>query len=398
MSDAIIKVENISKIYHLYEYPIDRLKESLHPFRKKYHQTFHGLNDVSFEVGKGEVVGIIGKNGSGKSTLLQIITGVMSPTSGHVSVNGKVSALLELGAGFNPEMTGIENVYFYGSLMGFSRQEMDAKVEGILAFADIGEFIHQPVKVYSSGMFVRLAFAAAISAEPDVLIVDEALSVGDLAFKNKCMARIMALHERGTSILFVSHDLSTLQMFCDRVIWMDAGRVRDDGDPVAVTQEYSIFMTGDSSACEVAAKPAIPQQETGMAKFVELGLDRKSLDRSPVYELGQDIRFKFAVLAQQPLQDVVFAVSVYRSDGDWVVGQTSREDEVVWSEAAPGDLREGFFVLKENCLAPGDYHAAFGCYSKNLTICYAMSDASVTFSVRSSFPLWGKFLHPCSWI
>ena len=190
-SDIAIKVENLSKIYKLYNRPVDRMKESLHPFRKKYHKEFFALNDVSFELKKGETLGIIGKNGSGKSTLLKIITGVLAPASGSVYVNGKVSALLELGAGFNPEMSGIENVFFQGAIMGYSRQEMDSKIDEILSFADIGEFVYQPVKTYSSGMFARLAFAVAMSVWIlTILIVDEALAVGDARFVKKCYERM----------------------------------------------------------------------------------------------------------------------------------------------------------------------------------------------------------------
>ena len=179
-TDYAIAVKNVTKIYRLYDKPIDRLKESLNPMRKEYHKKFYALNQISFEVKKGETVGIIGTNGSGKSTILKIITGVLSPTTGEVEVVGTISALLELGAGFNMDYTGIENIYMNGTMMGFSRKEMDAKLNDILDFADIGDFVYQPVKTYSSGMFVRLAFALAINVEPEILIVDEALSVGDV--------------------------------------------------------------------------------------------------------------------------------------------------------------------------------------------------------------------------
>ena len=397
MNQTTIKVKNLSKAYRLYDDPVDRLKESLHPLRKKYHREFYALDKVSFNVQHGEVIGIIGKNGSGKSTFLKILSGVLTPTSGEVEVNGRVSALLELGAGFNPEMTGIENVYFYGTIMGFSRHEMDAKVKDILAFADIGDFINQPVKIYSSGMFVRLAFAAAISVDPDILIIDEALSVGDMSFRNRCMERITSLHDKGVTILFVTHDLSTLQIFCDRVVWMDSGKVREDGDPVSVAQSYSIYMADNISYNEIEPKQVIPQQDTGMAKFTTITLNGASSNIPPVFEIGQDIKFTFSLLAKRPLEESIFAISVYRSDGDWVIGQTSMDQDIRWSYTGPGETKSGELILVSNCLAPGDYHVAFGCYSKNLALCYAMSEANVTFSVRSKFPTWGKFLHPCSW-
>ena len=239
MSDDIaINVENLSKVYRLYDNPVDRLKESLHPFRKKYHKDFYALKDVNFKVKKGETVGIIGKNGSGKSTLLKLITGVLTPSGGNITVNGKVSALLELGAGFNPEFTGIENVYFNSTLMGYAKEEIDAKIDDILCFADIGEFVYQPVKTYSSGMMVRLAFAVAINVDPEILIVDEALAVGDEAFQRKCYSRIEAIQKQGGTILFVSHGASTIVQLCNRALLFDQGELFLAGLPKTVISKY----------------------------------------------------------------------------------------------------------------------------------------------------------------
>lgn len=237
-SDIAIKAENLTKIYKLYNSHQDRLKESLHPLRKKYHHDFHALRDVCFEIYKGETVGIIGRNGSGKSTLLKVITGVLTPNSGTVTVNGRISALLELGAGFNPELTGLENVYFNGTLMGFTREEMDRKLDDILSFADIGEFVHQPVKTYSSGMFVRLAFAINISVDPEIMIVDEALAVGDMNFQAKCMTALTRVQEGGATVLFVSHDIGALKSLCSRGIYLEHGAVRSMGKASDVAEEY----------------------------------------------------------------------------------------------------------------------------------------------------------------
>lgn len=223
-NNVAIQVSHLTKIYKLYDRPIDRLKESLHPFKKRYHKDFYALNDISFTVQKGETVGIIGKNGAGKSTLLKIITGVLTPTSGGVQVNGRISSLLELGAGFNPEYTGIENIFLQGTLMGFSRPEVEAKLENILSFADIGDFVHQPVKMYSSGMFARLAFAVAINVEPDILIVDEALSVGDARFQRKCFAKMEDISKRGVTIVLVSHDLETIKTFTSKSLYVKEGK------------------------------------------------------------------------------------------------------------------------------------------------------------------------------
>lgn len=237
-NDIAIKVSNLSKSYKLYDKPIDRLKESLNPFGKQYHREFYALRDVSFEIMRGETIGIIGKNGSGKSTLLKMITGVVTPTAGKIEVNGKISALLELGAGFNPEFTGIENIYMNGTIMGYSKEEVNSKMKEILAFADIGDFVYQPVKMYSSGMFVRLAFAVNACINPDILIVDEALSVGDVFFQNKCFRKFNEIRTNNTPVLFVSHDLQSIKRFCDKVIWLQNGKMIMFGDKDEVCAEY----------------------------------------------------------------------------------------------------------------------------------------------------------------
>ena len=238
MDSIAIKVENLTKIYPLYNKHIDRLKEALHPLRKKYHHDFYALKDVSFEIKKGETVGIIGKNGAGKSTLLKILTGVLTPTSGNVQINGRISSLLELGTGFNLDLTGIENIYFNGTINGFTKKEMDSKLDDIIAFADIGEFIKQPVKTYSSGMFVRLAFAVATCIEPDILIIDEALSVVDAFFQQKCMRRMNKFRDNGGTMLFVSHDMGAVVALCKDVVWLTKGSVNFIGSAKTGSELY----------------------------------------------------------------------------------------------------------------------------------------------------------------
>lgn len=245
--DISLRVENATKIYRLYDKHVDRLKESINPFRKKYHRDFYALHNVSFEVKKGETVGIIGRNGSGKSTLLKIITGVLTPTSGSVMLNGTTAALLELGTGFNPELTGIDNIYFSGTIMGFTKEDIDSKLDAILAFADIGDYANQPVKTYSSGMFVRLGFALAIKVEPDILIVDEALAVGDEAFQRKCFARIHEIQEQGKTILFVSHAAPTVIELCQRAILLEQGTKLLEGIPKFVVTKYHQLLYADES-------------------------------------------------------------------------------------------------------------------------------------------------------
>ncbi|MFH1155448.1 MAG: ABC transporter ATP-binding protein [Pseudomonadota bacterium] len=237
MTDSALTINGISKKYHLYDTPLDRLKESLHPFRKKYHREFYALRDVTLDIMKGETVGIIGKNGSGKSTLLKIVTGVLTPTSGRVAANGRVLALLELGTGFNQELTGLENVYFYGSIMGLPKGEIDQKIDAILAFADIGDFVNQPVKTYSSGMLVRLSFAVVANMDADILVIDEALAVGDAFFVQKCFRFLRKFMEHGT-ILFVSHDTGAVVNLCSRAVWLQDGAIRLQGSPKKVSEAY----------------------------------------------------------------------------------------------------------------------------------------------------------------
>lgn len=223
VDDVILRITDLVKTYKLYNDPKDRVRETFSLTGKKYSRDFNALNGISLDVKKGETVGIIGTNGAGKSTLLKIITGVLNPTSGKVEIKGKIAALLELGAGFNQEYTGIQNIYLNGRIMGYSKTQMDAKIKDIIEFAEIGDFIYQPVKTYSSGMFARLAFAVSINVEPDILIIDEALSVGDLFFQNKCFRKFDELKEKGVTILFVSHDIASVRQMCSRVLWIDHG-------------------------------------------------------------------------------------------------------------------------------------------------------------------------------
>lgn len=244
MSNTIaVSVNSISKTYKLYQSKKYRILELVHPFRKGYHKKFHALSNISFQVEKGDALGIIGKNGSGKSTLLKILASVATPTSGSFTCNGKVTALLELGGGFNKELTGVENIYYIGALQGYSRKEMSARLDKILDFADIGDYAYQPVNSYSSGMYVRLAFSMSINIDPDILITDEALAVGDLRFQQKCFRKIREFRESGKTIIICTHSLSAVRDFCNHAIWIHNGKIREQGDPVYVTDCYNSFMT-----------------------------------------------------------------------------------------------------------------------------------------------------------
>src|SRR5437773_638282 len=247
MSVPAIDFERVSKSYSIYAAPGDRLKELATFNLKRFHTDYWALRDVSFDVKRGETFCIVGENGSGKSTLLQICAGILEPTSGTAAVNGRVAALLELGSGFNPEFSGRDNVYLNGAILGLSNKEMDRRFPDIEAFAEIGDFIYQPVKTYSSGMVVRLAFAVAIHVDPEILLVDEALAVGDVYFRQRCMRKVHELRARGVTILFVSHAVSDVKAIGDRALWLDHGRMMDIGEPDGVVSKYLAAMTAKDS-------------------------------------------------------------------------------------------------------------------------------------------------------
>ena len=286
-----INVQDVTKIYKLYDKPIDRLKESLSPMHKNYHRDFYALRNISFQVKKGETVGIIGTNGSGKSTILKIITGVLTPTEGTAEVDGVISALLELGAGFNMDYTGIENIYMNGTMMGFSRKEMDEKLQDILDFADIGDFVYQPVKTYSSGMFVRLAFALAINVEPEILIVDEALSVGDVFFQAKCYRRMEEIRKSGTTILMVTHDMGSIIKYCDKVVLLNKGEFVAEGAPGRMVDLYKKILAGQMDS--------LKEELEEMNDFSgDKALEDKEFEQETVHEGGL-MRDKIAVNANR---------------------------------------------------------------------------------------------------
>ena len=338
MSDIAISVKNLTKVYHLYDTPKDRLKEALNPFKKSYHHDFYALKDVSFEIKKGETVGIIGKNGAGKSTLLKIITGVLTPTSGEVQVNGKIASLLELGAGFNPEMTGMENIYLNGTIMGFTKEEMDQKLDAILAFADIGEFIDQPVKMYSSGMFARLAFSVAINVEPDVLIVDEVLSVGDEKFQRKCFARLEQMSDMGCTILFVTHSTSLLEKICTVGLLFSDGRLLEAGISKDVVEAYRYLLYGseveeDRDATEpknvtkrtkAAYRHEIVTEESNGAKITSIWMiDAKEQQQKENFQSHEKVILGLELKAFEDIDEVIAGIRIKTMEGIEVFGASS---------------------------------------------------------------------------
>lgn len=390
MDDVAIKVENVSKVYRLYEKPTDRLKEALGFSKKKRYEEHYALHDVNFEVKKGESVGIIGTNGSGKSTILKIITGVLNPTMGDVKVDGRISALLELGAGFNMEYTGIENIYLNGTMCGFSKEEVDARMQDILDFADIGDFVHQPCKTYSSGMFVRLAFAVAINIDPEILIVDEALSVGDVFFQAKCYKKFEEFQKMGKTILFVSHDMGSVAQYCDRVILLDKGRKLMEGNPKDVIEIYK----------KVLVKQYVPDEETGKKvaqsgekssdmkdnmvqnpDFIEYGDHRAEIiDYGIVDEKGeptntilkkQEFGIRMRVSFQEDIKEPIFAFCIKDLKGNDISGTNTVIEKTDIGPCKKGDILEVEFKQKM-MMQPGQYLMQLGCtgYEKDNLVVY----------------------------
>lgn len=382
MSEVAISIQHLSKVYKLYDKPMDRLKESLGFTKQKKYREHYALNDVSFDVAKGETVGIIGTNGSGKSTILKIITGVLNPTQGEVKVNGRISALLELGAGFNMEYSGLENVYLNGTMIGFSREEIDKKLDDILAFADIGDFIHQPVKTYSSGMFVRLAFAVAINIEPEILIVDEALSVGDVFFQAKCYKKFEDFKKMGKTILFVSHDLGSISKYCDRVVLLDKGVKRQEGNPKEIVDLYKKVLVGlddsEEAGQEKEQKKTISvKKEPGWEKtfdlnpnVLEYGNDKASItdfvlvdetgNVSNTIEKGSTFEIKMKVCFQETVQEPIFAYSIKNLQGTELTGTNTLFEKADISAKEKGQVCEITFSQEMN-LQGGEYLLSLGC-------------------------------------
>lgn len=384
MKDITIRVDHVSKVYRLYDKPRDRIKEAFSLSRKTYYKEHYALQDVSFEVDRGETVGIIGTNGAGKSTILKIITGVLSQTTGDVAVNGRISALLELGAGFNGEYTGVENVYLNGTMIGFSREEIDRKLDDILAFADIGDFVHQPVKTYSSGMFVRLAFAVAINIDPEILIVDEALSVGDAFFQVKCYHKFEEFKRQGRTILFVSHDLGSIQKYCDRVILLDRGRKLAEGAPKEMIDLYKKVMARQDTS-EAAEKASQAERQIVM-QSQDGTLWRKHMEENPncssygngaatildycvmdqdgritnVLSAGEDYTVRMKVQFHRRLSEPVFALTIRDKQGTDICGTNTMYEDFNTGDVQDGDIREISFTQRMD-LKGGEYLLCLGC-------------------------------------
>lgn len=360
-----IEVKDVVKIYKLYNKPRDRVKEAFGFGKKQQTKLHYALNGVSLKIAKGETVGIIGTNGSGKSTILKIITGVLNPTSGEVHVDGRISALLELGAGFNMEYNGIENVYLNGTMMGFSEKEIEEKLPSILEFADIGDYVYQPVKTYSSGMFVRLAFAVAINIEPEILIVDEALSVGDVFFQAKCYRKFEEFKEQGKTIVFVSHDLSSISKYCDRVFLLNQGSLLGEGKPREMIDAYKRVLVGqyedagEEKAEAEAENPSALEYGNGQAQILEYYMTDDRGVRTCAIIKGSEFTIHMKVKFTEKVPAPIFAFSIKNVLGVEITGTNTMIEKAFLEGVEPGQVKEITFTQKMS-LQGGEYLLSLG--------------------------------------
>lgn len=435
--DIAISLENIGKVYKLYSRPLHRVLEALIPsLEGRYHREFHALNNICFKIDKGQTVGIIGKNGSGKSTLLQIICSILKPTAGNLTVDGRISALLELGAGFNPEFSGRENVFLNGSILGVTRKEMEKCLDDVLAFADIGTFIDQPVKTYSSGMYVRLAFAVAINVQPDILIVDEALSVGDTAFQAKCFAKFKEFQENGVTILFVTHSMDLVTRYCDNAILLEDGHIVSSGAAKDVVDEYNRRIVNCSTEQEAAPPETTSVEETqaeiveakeeessleqseeeqitthmkaselayqrnpnenrygnGKAEIIDMGIDSLGEQKQFSFIHGQHYRFWFKTLFHSDLDDPITAFTIKDVKGFDLTGTNTLFKNIKVGKVERGDVILTEFEHKM-MLNPGGYLLSFGCagFENGNYVVYDRRYDTITFEVISENSSVGFF-------
>ena len=379
--EIAIAVDHISKVYKLYDKPMDRMVEALGLTKKKKYREHFALSDVSFQVKKGECVGIIGTNGSGKSTILKIITGVLNPTEGTLTVNGRIQALLELGAGFNQEYTGIENIYLNGTMNGFTEQEIESRMQDILDFADIGDYVKQPVKTYSSGMFVRLAFSVAINIDPEILIVDEALSVGDVFFQAKCYHKFEEFKKMGKTIIFVSHDLSSVSKYCDRVVLLNQGVKLGEGSPKEMIDDYKRVLVGQYELPESKSESSLLNDEQIQAavqkkaakqdtsKLLEYGTKEAVIERfymtddrgteSKSIIKGSEFTIHMKVRFMADLPAPIFAFSIKTVKGTEITGTNTMFEKAFLEPVKAGAVKDITFTQKMS-LQGGEYLLSFG--------------------------------------
>jgi lipopolysaccharide transport system ATP-binding protein len=396
-SNVAIHASDLNKAFQIYERPIDRLKQMLMRNRRRYYRDFAALQNISFQIEKGEVLGLVGRNGAGKSTLLQLICGTLTPTSGSVAVQGRVAALLELGAGFNPDFTGRENIYLNASILGLSIEAIDARYEDIVEFSGIRDFIHQPVKTYSSGMYVRLAFSIATSVDPDILIIDEALSVGDGAFARKSFDRIMRLKEKGATILFCSHSMYQIEALCTRALWLEKGQIQLAGHPSTVVAAYQSFLDRDAATdATVASDVALSPQGHARVACVTTSVNGM-VGKSLTLQSGQQTLSVSVQFASDPqLHAPVVAVTLHASDGRILASSSTQVDGVVVARdsAGRGAASIDFPLLP---LLKGEYFIAVYLLSEDGIHVYDAATNVATLHVKQSSLEQGVVSLPHVW-
>ena len=382
METGEIRIRDLTKVYHLYEKNTDRIKETF--LKKRYSKDHYALNHIDLDIKKGESVGIVGTNGSGKSTLLKLITGVVSPSEGELKTQGKIAALLELGAGFNPEYTGLENIYLNGTMMGYTEKEMEERVPEIIEFADIGDFIYQPVKTYSSGMFARLAFSVSISVEPDILIVDEALSVGDTRFQVKCIDKMTELRDKGTTNLFVTHSIEQIKRFCTRTIWIRDGQIVRDGEASIVVDLYDNYMKYGESVLEEERDEELqpfrfPENASCLAAIQKVSLNKKlfhsfeSLEVEIIYDIYD-----------KNMKDLQMGVAIYSRDREiYVFGPNTNLDKYPLPQET-GRYKIVYRIPKL-ALMSGDYVIDVGIFNSDGIVNLDYKNGCKAFSVANEY-------------
>ena len=393
-SHPILEVNELSKAYRMYTKPQDRLKQFLFGRWKQYFKEFDALHPLSFSLDKKECLGVIGRNGSGKSTLLQILAGTLTPTTGHYSLQGKVSALLELGAGFNPDFTGRENVFLNAAILGLSNQQISAKMSSIEQFAEIGQFIDRPVKTYSSGMYVRLAFSTAIHVEPELLIVDEALSVGDAAFQYKCLQKISQLQEQGMSILFVTHDIGAVKRLCNRAIWLHEGKVVASGNAVDVAHAYEDFTRIQLKPImsEMAETPALVEKKVSLdaaqvrehARILSYSLldARESEQSSFLTGSTMRLRIRYQVFTEVP-EGIIVGAAILRKDDLYVCALNTKLDSFQPNNKV--GLHEIEVTYEDLALLAGNYYFKAGIFDHTGMVRWDFQDLAIEFAVTCPY-------------
>ena len=394
MEKGSIEVRNLSKVYHLYNRSSDRIRETFSIKKKKYSRDHYALKNINLSIKHGESVGIVGTNGSGKSTLLKLVTGVVSPTEGEIETGGKIAALLELGAGFNPEYTGIENIYLNGTMMGYTQEEMKKRVPDIVEFADIGEFMEQPVKSYSSGMFARLAFAVSINVEPDILIVDEALSVGDTRFQVKCIDKMRELQEKGTTILFVTHAIEQIKRFCTRAIWIKNGEFIEDGEASQVVDLYDNYMKYGDRKIEKVNNEAdfmLPENSEFLAVIQKVTINKnmfRSFEKLEV-EVTYDVY-------DENMEDLQVGVAFYSLDRKiYVFGPNTNLDKVSVPQVQGRHVVK--YTVPKLTLISGDYTVDVGIFNSGGIVNLDYKNNCERFSVANEYFSEGMFYLEHEW-